>query len=70
MNSDTSIAICTALIGIITAIMVGVIPWAMKITNRLTSIETKVEFFRKHGPSDVRTILDRIEKRLKENGNQ
>lgn len=68
MSTDVLIAVGTVLIGVITTIMMGFIPWAYKINGRLTSIEVQIKFFKTHGPDDVRAILDRIEKRLEENG--
>ena len=61
MNTDVMLTVGTILVGVITAIMVGFIPWAYKINGRLTAIEVQLKFFRLHGPDEVREILTRIE---------
>ena len=68
MSTDVLLTIGTILVAVITAILLGLIPWAYRINGRLTTIEVQLEFFKAHGPNDVRDVLDRIEKRLKENG--
>jgi len=65
MPADVMLTVGTILVGVITAIMVAAIPWAYKINGRLTAIEVTLEFFKKHGPDEVRQILDRIEKQMK-----
>lgn len=67
MSTDVLLTIGTVLVAVITAIIVGFIPWAYRINGRLTSIEVEMKFFRKHGPDDVRDILDRIEKQMQIN---
>lgn len=64
MSQDVLLTVGTILVAVITAIMVGFIPWAYKINGRLTSIEVQIKFFKVHGPDDVRAILNRIEQRL------
>ena len=72
MSTDVLLTIGTILVAIITAIMVGFIPWAYRINGRLTSIEVEMKFFRvewskPNGASEVREMLGRIENRLTEN---
>ena len=64
MSQDVMLTIGTILVAVITAIMVGFIPWAYRINGRLTAIEVQLKFFTVHGPDDVREILGRIEKRM------
>ncbi len=64
MSTDVMLTVGTILVAVITAIMVGFIPWAYKINGRLTAIEVQLKFFKSHGPDDVRQILDRIEKQM------
>ena len=64
MSTDVILTIGTLLVAVITAIMVGFIPWAYRINGRLTSIEVQLKFFKIHGPDDVREILGRIEKKI------
>lgn len=47
MSQEVILTIGTILVAIITAIMVGFIPWAYKINGRLTAIEVKLEFLLK-----------------------
>ena len=64
MDTDVMLTIGTILVGIITAIMVGFIPWAYRINGRLTAIEVQLKLYSSHGPDDVREILRRIEKNM------
>ncbi len=64
MDADVMLAIGTILVGIITAIMVSIIPWANRISSRLTAIEVQLKLFSTHGPDEVREILRRIEKKM------
>ena len=64
MDTDVMLTIGTILVGIITAIMVSVIPWAHRVTSRLTRIETQLKLFSTHGPDEVRAILRRIEQKM------
>ena len=64
MSTDVMLTVGTILVGVITAIMVGFIPWANRINGRLTAIEVQLKFFTMHGPDDVREILNRIEKQM------
>ncbi len=64
MSTDVMLTVGTILVGVITAIMVGFIPWAYRINGRLTAIEVQLKFFKTHGPDDVREILGRIEQRM------
>ena len=64
MSTDVLLTVGTILVAIITAIMVAAIPWAYKINGRLTAIEVTLEFFKEHGPDEVREILDRIEEKM------
>lgn len=64
MSTDVMLTVGTILVGVITAIMVGFIPWAYRINGRLTAIEVQLKIFRSHGPDDVRAILGRIEKHM------
>ena len=64
MSTDVMLTIGTLLVAVITAIMVGFIPWAYKINGRLTAIEVQLKFFKMHGPDDDREILNRIEKQM------
>ncbi len=65
MPTDVMLTVGVILVSVITAIMVAAIPWAYKINGRLTAIEVTLEFFKEHGPDEVREILDRIEKQMK-----
>ena len=65
MSNDVMLTVGVILVSVITAIMVAAIPWAYKINGRLTAIEVTLEFFKEHGPDEVREILDRIEKQMK-----
>jgi len=65
METDVLLTVGTILVAIITAIMVGFIPWAYKINGRLTAIEVQLQFFSQHGAEDVRDILGRIEKKIR-----
>lgn len=65
MPTDVMLTVGTILVGVITTLMVAAIPWAYKINGRLTSIEVQLQFFKEHGPDDVREILGRIEKQMK-----
>ena len=67
METDVLLTVGTILVAIITAIMVAFIPWAYKINGRLTSIEVQLEFFKQHGPNDLRDTLDRIEEKMRVN---
>jgi hypothetical protein len=64
MPTDVMLTVGTILVGVITAIMVGFIPWAHRINTRLTRIEVRLELFTVHGPDDLREILGRIEKQM------
>lgn len=65
MSTDVLLTIGTILVAIMTAIMGAAIPWAYKINGRLTSIEVQLKFFLKHGPDDMRAMLDRIEQKMR-----
>ena len=64
MSTDVLLTIATILVAVITAIMVGFIPWAYRINGRLTAIEVHVKLFSTHGPDEVREILRRIEQKM------
>lgn len=71
MSSEVLTTLITVFVGIITAVMLGFIPWAYKINGRLTSIEVQMKFFREQvpvfkerGPSDTHEALQKIVKHL------
>lgn len=71
MSTEVLLTLGTTCVGIITAVMLGFIPWAYKINGRLTSIEVQMKFFREqvqvfrdHGPSDTHATLKTIMEHL------
>jgi hypothetical protein len=58
MDTHVMLTIGTCLVGIITAIMVGFIPWAYRINGRLTANEVQLKF--------VLEALRSIEKKIPE----
>ena len=64
MNADILLSVGTVLVGVITTIMLALIPWAYTVGARLTRIETELKFFRGQVPNNIAGILDRIEKKL------
>ena len=64
MDTDVMLAVGTVLVGVITTVMLALIPWAYTVNGRLTRIETELKFFRQQVPTDVASLLARIEKRL------
>ena len=71
MPNQVLMTLATTCVAIITAVMLGFIPWAYKINGRLTSIEVQMKFFRdqvklfkERGPADTQQTLEKIVKHL------
>jgi len=61
MNTDVMLTVGTIMVSIITAVMLGLIPWAYRVHGRLTKIEVHLDYLQKHGPVEVMQRLALIE---------
>ena len=64
MSIEVLLTIGTTFVAIITAVLIGFIPWAYKINGRLTSIEVQIKHIKETEYDEFKLTLNRIEQTL------